>query len=48
MSIHLETNAIRQQTECSQFSEHSTPMFLTSSFLFDDTEDMRASFAEEK
>lgn len=48
MSKHFETNAIRNQTERSQFSEHSTPLYLTSSFVFDDAEDMRASFAEEK
>jgi len=45
---HFETEAIRNQTERSQFSEHSTPLYLTSSFVFDDAEDMRASFAEEK
>jgi len=45
---HFETEAIRKQTERSQFSEHSTPLYLTSSFVFDDAEDMRASFAEEK
>ena len=45
---HFETQAIRNQTERTQFSEHSTPMFVTSSFVFDDAEDMRASFAEEK
>ncbi len=44
---HFETEAIRNQTERSQFSEHSTPLYLTSSFVFDDAEDMRASFAEE-
>lgn len=44
----FETQAIRNQTERSQFSEHSTPLYLTSSFIFDDAEDMRASFAEEK
>ncbi|MDX8554227.1 O-succinylhomoserine sulfhydrylase [Tenacibaculum sp. 1B UA] len=48
MSKHFETQAIRTQTEHSQFSEHSTPIYLTSSFVFDDAEDMRASFAEEK
>ncbi|WP_282073549.1 O-succinylhomoserine sulfhydrylase [Polaribacter atrinae] len=48
MSKHFETEAIRKQTERSQFSEHSTPLYLTSSFVFDDAEDMRASFAEEK
>lgn len=45
---HFETEAIRRQTERTQFSEHSTPMYMTSSFVFDDAEDMRASFAEEK
>ncbi|CAL2105317.1 O-succinylhomoserine sulfhydrylase [Tenacibaculum sp. 190524A02b] len=48
MSNKFETQAIRQQTERTQFSEHSTPLYLTSSFVFDDAEDMRASFAEEK
>jgi len=47
-SQHFETAAIRTQTERSQFGEHSTPLYLTSSFVFDDAEDMRASFAEEK
>ena len=45
---HFETEAIRNQTKRSQFSEHSTPLYLTSSFVFDDAEEMRASFAEEK
>lgn len=45
---HFETDAVRTQMERSQFSEHSTPLHLTSSFVFDDAEDMRASFAEEK
>lgn len=45
---HFETDAVRKQTERTQFSEHSTPLFLTSSFVFNDAEDMRASFAEEK
>lgn len=48
MSKNFETKAIRTQTERTQFSEHSTPLYLTSSFVFDDAEDMRASFAEEK
>ena len=48
MSRHFETEAIRNQTERSQFSEHSTPIYLTSSFVFDDAEEMRLSFAEEK
>jgi len=45
---HFETEAIRTQSERSHFSEHSTPMYITSSFVFDDAEDMRASFFEEK
>ena len=48
MSRNFETQAVRIQTERSQFSEHSTPLYLTSSFVFEDAEDMRASFAEEK
>ncbi|MCJ7465142.1 MAG: aminotransferase class I/II-fold pyridoxal phosphate-dependent enzyme [Maribacter sp.] len=44
----FETNAIRTQIERSQFLEHSVPLYLTSSFVFEDAEDMRASFAEEK
>ncbi|WP_421810908.1 trans-sulfuration enzyme family protein [Flagellimonas sp.] len=51
MSEHkkqFETEAIRTQMERSQFLEHSVPMYLTSSFVFEDAEDMRASFAEEK
>ena len=48
MKKHFATEAIRTQTERSQFSEHSTPLYLTSSFVFEDAEEMRASFAEEK
>ena len=48
MKENFETQAIRSQTERSQFSEHSTPLYLTSSFVFEDAEEMRASFAEEK
>ena len=47
-SNKFETNAIRTQLERSQFQEHSVPMYLTSSFVFEDAEDMRASFTEEK
>ncbi len=45
---HFETQAIRTQLERSKFQEHSTPMYLTSSFVFEDAEEMRASFTEEK
>ena len=44
----FETQAIRNQLERSQFQEHSVPLYLTSSFVFEDAEDMRASFSEEK
>ena len=44
----FETQAIRGQIERSQYLEHSVPLYLTSSFVFEDAEDMRASFAEEK
>jgi O-succinylhomoserine sulfhydrylase len=44
----FETQAIRNQLERTQFLEHSVPLYLTSSFVFEDAEDMRASFAEEK
>lgn len=44
----FETNAIRAQTERSENKEHSVPVYLTSSFMFDDAEEMRAMFADEK
>jgi O-succinylhomoserine sulfhydrylase len=44
----FETNAIRNQLERTQYLEHSVPLYLTSSFIFEDAEDMRASFADEK
>ena len=47
-SNNFETDAIRTQLERSQFQEHSVPLYLTSSFVFEDAEDMRASFSEEK
>ena len=48
MNHKLETKAIRTQMDRSQFSEHSTPLHLTSSFVFEDAEEMRAAFSEEK
>ncbi len=45
--MHPITKAIRTQTPRGAEMEHSTPMFLTSSFSFDNAEDMRAAFAEE-
>lgn len=44
---HKITDAIRIQTDKTHEMEHSTPMFLTSSFCFDDAESMRAAFADE-
>src|SRR6478609_684053 len=44
----FETQAIRTQTDRTDFLEHSVPLYLTSSFVFEDAEDMRASFTEEK
>jgi O-succinylhomoserine sulfhydrylase len=41
------TKAIRIQTETTNEMEHSTPLFLTSSFQFDNAEEMRAAFADE-
>ncbi|MFM1877186.1 MAG: hypothetical protein RLZZ241_52 [Bacteroidota bacterium] len=46
--LHSETEAIRTQIQRSAFMEHSVPLYLSSSFVFEDAEDMRASFAEEK
>lgn len=46
--LHPETEAIRTQIPRTEFQEHSAPLYLTSSFVFEDAEDMRASFAEEK
>ncbi|HRH10071.1 MAG TPA: aminotransferase class I/II-fold pyridoxal phosphate-dependent enzyme [Bacteroidia bacterium] len=43
----FETIAIRAQTERTNYNEHSTPIFQTTSFIFDTADDMRAAFAEE-
>ena len=45
--MHPETNAIRIQTERTAEKEHSTPLFLTSSFIYDSAEDMGAAFADD-
>lgn len=44
---NFETKAIRIQTERTQYREHSVPLYLTSSFVFDDAEQARALFADE-
>ena len=43
-----ESKLIRTQTPRSSNREHSTPLYLTSSFIFDDAEQGRAIFAEEQ
>ena len=48
MSKHFETEAIRTQLNRSENLEHTSPIYMTSSFIFEDAEDMRSSFAEEK
>ena len=42
-----QTRSIRIQAERSPHKEHAVPIFLTSSFVFDDAEEMRAAFADE-
>ncbi|MEO8820248.1 MAG: aminotransferase class I/II-fold pyridoxal phosphate-dependent enzyme [Ginsengibacter sp.] len=47
MKNHPETHAVRIQTPTTDQKEHSTPLFLTSSFRFDSAEEMSATFAGE-
>jgi len=47
MALHPETQAIRLQTQRTGEKEHSTPLFLTSSFVYDSAEDMAAAFADD-
>ena len=42
-----ETAAVRTQAEVTSHREHSVPIFATSSFVYDDSEEMRAAFADE-
>jgi O-succinylhomoserine sulfhydrylase len=44
---YSETDAIRGQHERSSFREHSVPLYLTSSFVFENAEQARAMFADE-
>lgn len=44
---NFETNAIRTQTDRSDNREHSVPIYMTSSFVFEDAEQARALFADE-
>src|ERR1041384_391884 len=45
---HFETQAIAAQADRSQNNENSVPLYLTSSFIFDTADDMRAAFADER
>lgn len=47
MSQHKETRAVRIQSRKTLQKEHSTPLFLTSSFTYDSAEDMAAAFADD-
>jgi O-succinylhomoserine sulfhydrylase len=47
MDKHKETRAVRIQTRKTGEKEHSTPLFLTSSFTYDSAEDMAAAFADD-
>ena len=47
MKKHFETEAIRTQMERSQFAEHSALLYLTSSFVFEDAEELIAAFFDE-
>lgn len=44
---HFETNAIRAQMNRTENREHSAPLYLTFSFVFEDAEQARALFADE-
>jgi O-succinylhomoserine sulfhydrylase len=44
---HDQSKLIRTQIERTAEGEHSSPLFLTSSFCFDEAESMRAAFADE-
>lgn len=47
MSEHFETQAIRGQMDRTEYAEHSAPIFMTSSFVFDSAEEMAATFSGE-
>jgi len=47
-SKNFETQAVRIQSERSSFREHSAPLYLTSSFVFESADQARALFADEE
>jgi O-succinylhomoserine sulfhydrylase len=46
-NLHRQTLAIREQSERSANREHAVPVYMTSSFMFDDAEQGRQLFADE-
>lgn len=47
MAKHPQTIAIRTQTKRTEQKEHSTPLFLTSSFVYESAEEMAAAFSDD-
>ena len=45
--MHKQTQAIRTRADMTNEMEHSTPMYLTSSFTFDNAAEMQAAFADQ-
>lgn len=48
LDMNEQTKAIREQADRSSYREHAAPLYLTSSFIFDNAEQSRAIFAEEE
>lgn len=48
MSQHFETQAIRTQAAQSGNREHAVPLYLTSSFTFENAEQAKALFNDEE
>jgi O-succinylhomoserine sulfhydrylase len=46
--MRKETIAIRHQASRTDFQEHSVPLYMTSSYVFDDAEQMRRRFSDEE
>jgi O-succinylhomoserine sulfhydrylase len=48
IAMRKETIAIRNQAARTDFQEHSVPLYMTSSYVFDDAEQMRRRFSDEE
>ncbi len=46
--MEKETYLIRKQAERSGYNEHANPIYMTSSYVFENAEEMRAMFADEQ